>query len=182
MARLKLAVSQYDHVRGNFNAPVTLVEYGDYECPSCGQAYTVVERLCQHFGGNLRFAFRHFPLSTVHPLAGPAAETAEFTALHDNFWTMHDSLFLNQGQLGMPLLFALAGALDLPQSALRDALTSGTCAGKIQTDFLGGVRSGVNGTPTFFVNRLRYDAPMDFAHLAGAIEGALAAPRMSGNS
>lgn len=174
MTELKIAVSDKDHVRGNSNAPVTLVEYGDYECPSCGMAYPVVERLRQHFGGNLRFVFRHFPLSTVHPLAEPAAETAEFAALHDKFWPMHDGLFLNQAQLGMPLLFALAGALELPQSELHDALASGTCAGKVQNDFLGGVRSGVNGTPTFFLNGLRYDAPWDFDNLARAIKGALA--------
>lgn len=173
MTQLKIAVSEKDHIRGNSNAPVTLVEYGDYQCPSCGMAYPVVESLRQHFGDQLRFVFRHFPLSTVHPLAEPAAETAEFTALHNKFWPMHDGLFLNQRELGMPLLFALAGALELPQSELRDALTSGTCAGKVQDDFVGGVRSGVNGTPTFFLNGLRHDAPWDFDNLARAIKGAL---------
>jgi len=170
-------VQQNGNVLGDPNAPVTLVEYGDYQCPSCGLAYPVVEHLRQHFGGNLRFVFRHFPLATVHPLAEPAAETAEFTALHDKFWSMHDGLFLNQRQLGMPLLFALTGALDLPQAELRDALTSGACAGKVRDDFRGGVRSGVNGTPTFFVNRLRYDAPWDFPNLARAINEVLVEAR-----
>lgn len=182
MPQLKIAVSEDDHVRGDFNAPVTLVEYGDYECPACGMAYPVVERIREHFGSKLRFVFRHFPLSTVHPLAEPAAETAEFTALHRKFWPMHDSLFLNQRQLSMPLLFALTGALELPQKELRDALASGTCAGKVQDDFLGGVHSGVNGTPTFFLDRLRYDAPWDFVNLAGAIKDALLKHEAAPNS
>lgn len=173
MTYLRVPVSETDHIRGNHHAPVTLVEYGDYECVHCGQAYPIVERLREHFGSKLRFAFRHFPLTQVHPLAESAAETSEFASLYGKFWPMHDALFVNQDQLGMPLLFAMAGVLDLPQTTLRDALAAGSCAGKVQGDFLGGVRSGVNGTPAFFINRVRHDASYDFGTLAAAIDFAL---------
>jgi protein-disulfide isomerase len=173
MTNLRVPVSESDHTRGNHHAPVTLVEYGDYECVQCGRAFPIVERLRGHFGSKLLFVFRHFPLTQVHPLAESAAETAEFAGLYGKFWQMHDALFINQDQLGMPLLFAMAGVLDLPQTTLHDALAAGLCAAKVQGDFLGGVRSGVNGTPTFFINGARHEASYDFGTLATAIDFAL---------
>ncbi|HEY2444301.1 MAG TPA: DsbA family protein [Rhizomicrobium sp.] len=174
---LKVPVTAADHIRGDNRAPVMLVEYGDCQCPHCGKAYREVERVRQHFGRSLGFVFRHFPLTQIHPLAESAAETAEFAAHHGEFWAMHDALYLNQSRLGMPLLFALAGAFELPQGLLRDALASGTYAGKVQFDFLGGVRSGVNGTPTFFINGTRHDAAFDFDTLSLAIGSVIARAR-----
>jgi protein-disulfide isomerase len=169
MSTLKVPVTPADHVSGPADAPVTLVEYGDYECPLCGAAHPIVNLVRRHFGPELRFVYRHFPMSTVHPNAEPAAETAEFAGANGLFWEMHDALFENQDRLGPPLLLALAGALGLSQPALQHALATGTFAPKVRKDFLGGVRSGVNGTPTFFINGRRHDGTYAFEDLVGAI-------------
>jgi protein-disulfide isomerase len=174
MAVLRVPVTPGDHIQGDYNAPATLVEYGDYECPYCGLAYPVVRRVQKHFGRNLRFVFRHFPLTQAHPMAESAAETAEFAGAQGRFWEMHDGLYENQDRLGPPLLFALANALGLSERELRMALEAGVYEPKVRADFLGGVRSGVNGTPTFFVGNVRHDGPFDFEYLVAAIEDALA--------
>src|SRR5208282_3973771 len=108
MATLKVPVSPEDHAQGHDDAPVTLVEYGDYECPHCGRAYPIVQRVQKHFGEKLRFVFRNFPLSEMHPHAEAAAETAEFAGAHGKFWEMHDLLFENQARLGGSLFLELA--------------------------------------------------------------------------
>src|SRR5580658_9044577 len=110
---LKVPVSASDHIQGDKNAPVILVEYGDYECPHCGAAYPIVKRVQKHFGKRLRFVFRNFPLSEMHPNAEAAAETAEFAAANGRFWEMHDLLFENQERLGRPLFTQLAKELEL---------------------------------------------------------------------
>jgi protein-disulfide isomerase len=173
VSTLRVPVTPHDHISGPAKAPVTLVEYGDYECPHCGLAHPIVQRVQQRFRKRLRFVFRHFPLSQVHPNAEPAAETAEFAGAHDKFWQMHDGLYNNQERLGPPLLFALASALKLPESELRVALSSGTYAPRVREHFLGGVRSGVNGTPAFFINGRRHDGSFAVDDLASAIEGQL---------
>jgi protein-disulfide isomerase len=173
MATLKVPVTPNDYIRGPMDAPVTLVEYGDYQCPYCGAAHPIVQAIESHFADQLRLVFRNFPLTEIHPLAEPAAETAEYAGANGQFWEMHDALYENQDQLGIPLFFALAQALGLSQEGLRDALENGTFAPKIQNDFLGGVRSGVNGTPTFFINGQRHDGTYDYPHLAAAIESQL---------
>lgn len=170
MVTLRVPVTSRDHIRGSQNALVTLVEYGDYECPYCGAAQPVVERLQARFSRELRVVFRHFPLVEVHPHSGPAAETAEFAGSNGVFWPMHDALFANQHRLSMPLMMTLASSLNLSTIALRDALASGQYAGKVRADFIGGVRSGVNGTPTFFLNGARYDSPIGVAGLGDAID------------
>jgi protein-disulfide isomerase len=170
MSTLKVPVDENDHIRGNPDAPATLVEYGDYQCPHCGAAHPVVTRVLAHFGPRLRFVYRHFPLTQIHPLAEPAAETAEFAGAHGLFWEMHDGLFENQPRLGMPLFVALTRALALPEEDLDDALVGHAHLPRIQRDFAGGVRTGVNGTPTFFVGDRRLDAPHDYATLVAAIE------------
>jgi len=149
---------------------VTLVEYGDFECPGCGAAHPIVNLVLQHFGPKLQFVFRHFPLTQVHLNAEPAAESAEFAGAHGRFWEMHDGIYENQDRLGPPLLFALAGALELSELELRNALASEKYAPKIKSDFLGGVRSGVNGTPSFFVNGLQHEGSYAFEDLVAAIE------------
>jgi len=175
MARLSVPVTLSDHIRGDEHAPATLVEYGDFECPNCGLAHPIVEQVRRHFGRQLRFVFRHFPLTEIHPNAEAAAESAEFAGTCGRFWEMHDRLFENQEQLGLPLLFALAASLGLPKQDLQDALERQTYAPDVQGDFLGGVRSGVNGTPTFFIGDQRHDGPYDFETLVLAINARLAA-------
>ena len=122
MAKLKVPVTPDDHIQGPENAPVTLLEYGDYECPYCGRAYPIVKALQGDFGEQLRFVFRHFPLAQIHPLAEPAAKAAEFAGSRGRFWEMHDRLYENQSRLGVPLLFELARDLGLPDDGLREAL------------------------------------------------------------
>jgi protein-disulfide isomerase len=172
MTMLKAPITPLDHRMGDDNAPVVLVEYGDYQCPFCAAAQPVVRELMRNFGPDLALIYRHFPLSEVHPQAQVAAEAAEFAGAHGAFWSMHQALFANQLQLSLPVIFALAGALSLSQAALREALTARTYAEKVHTDFIGGVRSGVNGTPSFFVNGLRHDGAHTFSALALAINAA----------
>ncbi len=172
MAMLKAPLTPLDHRLGDADAPVVLVEYGDYQCPFCAAAQPVVRELMRNFGQDLALVFRHFPLTEVHPQAEVAAESAEFAGAHGAFWGMHEALFANQLQLNLPVIFALAGALNLSQAALRDALTARTYAEKVRADFIGGVRSGVNGTPSFFVNGLRHDGAHTFSALAMAINAA----------
>jgi protein-disulfide isomerase len=173
MTKLSVAVSAKDHQQGDPEAPCTLVEYGDYQCPSCGHAYPIVKRVQKHFGKRLLFVFRNFPLSQMHPYAEPAAETAEFAGAHDKFWEMHDLLYENQDRLDEALLLELAQKLHLVPAELRQALESKEFAPRVRADFSAGVRSGVNGTPTFFLNGQRHDGPYDFDSLVEAIDRVL---------
>ena len=172
MTTLKTPVSAEDHIQGPENAPATLVEYGDFECPHCGHAHSVVKRLQKHFGRGLRFVFRNFPLNQSHPHAESAAETAEFAGGHRKFWEMHDGLFENQERLGTELYRELAQQLALPIAELEKALQEGKYTDKVRADFSSGVRSGVNGTPTFFINGVRHDGAPDYESLVAAIEDA----------
>jgi protein-disulfide isomerase len=173
MATLKTPVTPEDHVQGLENAEATLVEYGDYECPHCGHAYSVIKRVQKHFGKGLRFVFRNFPLNQMHPHAETAAETAEFAGAHQKFWEMHDGLFENQERLGAAFYLELAQELRLSPAELRQALEEGRYKDRVRADFSGGVRSGVNGTPTFFVNGRRHDGSFDYQSLVVAIEEAI---------
>jgi protein-disulfide isomerase len=170
MATLKTPINNSDHVRGPTTAPITLVEYGDYQCPHCGMAHPMVNQVQNYFGDSLRFAYRHFPLTEVHPIADIAAQSAEFAGAAGLFWPMHDALFENQSILSLPTIFAIADKLRLPQTQLRNALESGQYTNKVRSDFMSGVRSGVNGTPAFFINGVRHDGSYDFASLASAIQ------------
>jgi protein-disulfide isomerase len=169
MGKLRVPVTPYDHIKGPANAPVTLLEYGDYECPHCGAAHPIVNRVLEHFDSKLRFVFRHFPLTQVHLNAEAAAETAEFAGEHQLFWEMHDAIYENQDRLSPPLLFALARALGLSEVELRDALVNGRYAPKVKSDFFSGVRSGVNGTPAFFINGDQHMGTYAFDSLMPAI-------------
>jgi protein-disulfide isomerase len=161
-----------DHSIGPPDAPVTLVEYGDYECPYCGRAHAVVRALLRAAGDRLRFVFRHFPLSTVHPHAQLAAEAAEAAGAQGRFWPMHDMLFANQHALDEAHLVAYAGALGLDQKRFVKELVGRMHQRKVREDFLSGVRSGVNGTPTFFINGIRHNGSFDFPILLAAVEAA----------
>jgi len=151
------AVGADDHIQGPADAPVTLVEYGDYECPYCGMAYPIVKQVQRRLGGELRFIFRNFPLAEAHPHATDAAELAEAAALQGKFWEMHDMLYEHQRALAPADLERYAQKLSLDFTALDGALRSGTPRQRVRSDFNSGVRSGVNGTPTFFINGQRFD-------------------------
>jgi len=172
MAKLRVPVTQLDHILGDDNAPVTVVEYGDYECPHCGHAYPIIKALQKRFGKQLRFAFRNFPLREIHPYAEAAAETAEFAATHGKFWEMHDLIFENQNSLSEQMLGGLVESLTLDRQALTVALRSGAFAERVRRDFSGGVRSGVNGTPTLFINDQRHDGDFELETLRQAISKA----------
>lgn len=175
MPQLREPVGPTDHVRGKLGAPVTMVEYGDYQCPHCAMAQPVVAGIRDQLGPNLCFVFRHFPLTEVHPLAEPAAESAEFAGDHGHFWEMHDGLFENQVRLGLPLLMAMAKALHLPSTDLQEVLAVEKYRPRIQSDFLGGVRSGVNGTPSFFINGRRHNGSYAYEDLISSIQESLSA-------
>ena len=178
MAMLKVPVTSADHITGPTRAPLTLLEYGDYECPHCALAHPIVERVRLYFDKKINFVFRHFPLGTVHENAENAAESAEFAAAHGRFWEMHDGLYENQDRLETPLFLALARILDLPVAELRQALATGQYEAKIRSDFLGCVRSGVNGTPTFFIGKHRHDGNFAYEDLVAAVEAHLRAMAM----
>lgn len=167
---LKIPVTETDHSQGKKNATITLVEYGDYECPYCAGAYPIIKRVQKHFDTQLRFVFRNFPLTQMHPFAEPAAETAEFANANGLFWEMHDQLYENQDRLSMPLLFELTQSLGLSSADLKNVIENHTYEEKIKSDFEGGIRSGVNGTPSFFINGQRYDGAYDFEALVLAID------------
>jgi len=172
-------VSERDHTSGPASAPVTLVEYGDYECPYCGQAYPIVKAAQRKLGKRLRFVFRNFPLSEAHPHARHAAEAAEAAADQGKFWEMHDALFENQNALEDDQLVTTARRLGLDAERIAAALEAGTHAQRVREDFRSGVRSGVNGTPTFFINGRRYDGPWaDERTFIGALENAAKAARV----
>jgi len=170
---LSVPVSERDHVRGPANATVTLVEYGDFECPFCGQAHAIVKDILDRFADELRFVFRHFPLAQIHPHAQRAAEASEAANAQGKFWPMHDMLYENQAALDDASLLQYAAALGLHANRFREELVGGVYASHIRDDFMNGIRSGVNGTPTFFINGLRHDGGWDSESLSMAIVAAL---------
>lgn len=172
---LRIPVGKDDHIQGDVSAPVVLVEYGDYQCPYCGQAAPLVKELQQRFGSDVCLVFRNFPLSNVHPQALSAAITAEFAGGHGRFWEAHDLLFANQAQLGDALYAEIAQSLGLPLPGLREALKGDGFTGRIEADFEGGVRSGVNGTPCFFVNGDRFTPRSGFEELFDVVGDVIAA-------
>ena len=174
MSHLTMPVGERDHAQGPPEAPVTLVEYGDYECPYCGMAYPIVKELQARFGDRLRFVFRNFPLAELHPHAQHAAEAAEAAGAQGRFWPMHDRLFEHQHHLEDDDLVEHAFAEGLDTGLLAADLGEQRFAQRVREDFMSGVRSGVNGTPTFFVNGVRHDGPWDAENLGRAIEDALA--------
>jgi protein-disulfide isomerase len=159
--RLAVPVTERDHIRGPLDAALTLVEYGDFECPHCGAAYPVIEDVRMKMGQSLRFVYRHFPLPQVHPHAVQAAEAAEAAGAQRRFWGMHDMLFENQQALDSGSLLLYATRLQLDVQAFTRDLVSHAHKPSVERDFMGGVRSGVNGTPTLFINGVRYDGSRD---------------------
>jgi protein-disulfide isomerase len=172
VTRLTLPVGARDHVQGPADAPVTLVKYGDYECPHCGRAYPIVKEVQRRLGRRLRFVFRNFPLSESHPHAAHAAEAAEAAATQERFWEMHDILFEHQRALDDRHLVGYAEALGLDANRFEQELGSHAHKARVREDFMSGIRSGVNGTPTFFINAVRFDDSWDPDTLTEALEAA----------
>jgi protein-disulfide isomerase len=166
---LTLPDPERDHTSGSTHGLIRLLEYGDYECPFCGDAQPVVKEIQRRLGDDLLFAFRHFPLTNIHPHAEHAAEAAEAAGTQGNFWGMHDLLFENQGALEDDDLVAYADELGLDQTRLIREITSSIYAPRIREDFRSGVRGGVNGTPTFFINGERYDGEFNLKYLLNAL-------------
>jgi diadenylate cyclase len=165
-------VGDQDHALGPATAPVTLVEYGDYECPYCGRMHPVVRELRERLGDRLRFVFRHFPLDSVHPHARRAAEAAEAAAAQGRFWEMHDLLYENRENLDDESLGRYADELGLDVARFEDDLSERRHAPRVREDRFGGERSGVEGTPTFFVNGMRYEGSLELQALLAAVEDA----------
>ncbi len=167
--RLTVPVSKRDWHRGSLKAPAQLLEYGDFECPVCGAVHPLVQAIQETMGRDLCFAFRNFPLTNVHPHAQSAAEAAEAAGAQGSYWEMNDLLFENQEALEDEYLAAYATSLGLDASRLISEVMAGTYQGRVREDFLSGIRSGVNGTPTFFVNGWRYDGARDLESMVAAL-------------
>jgi protein-disulfide isomerase len=167
---LTTPIDRRDHVSGPLEAPLQLVEYGDYECPFCGTAHPVVQELERLLSDRLCFAYRHFPILGAHPHALRAAEAAEAAAAQGQFWAMHNRLFEHQDLLGDEMLVTHAVRLGLDAARFVEDLRSQRFVPRVQEDLSSGARSGVNGTPTFFVNGQRYDGPPEVQSLIDALQ------------
>ena len=157
MTQLKPLVNSKDHIQGKNTAPLELVEYGDYQCPNCGRAYPIIKSLQRSLGDDLKFVFRNFPLSEIHPDAFTAAVAAEAAGLQDKYWEMHDIIFENQQALDLESLFPYAKAIGLDVKRFKNDIQKNELANKVEQDFESGIRSGVNGTPSFFINGRKYN-------------------------
>jgi protein-disulfide isomerase len=173
---LAVPVGQQDHSRGPTTAPVTLVEYGDFECPFCGRAYPAVERLLQQYPNDVRFVFRHFP-RPEHPHARHAAEAAAAAAEQGEaqFWRMFHLLFQHQNALDDPSLVRYATDSGLDVQKFKKDLASQAIAERVQRDLQSGVHSGAHGTPTFFINGRKHEGPDTFEDLQASIQSLLGA-------
>lgn len=175
--RLLVQVSEHDHIQGLHDAPLTLVEYGDFECPYCGEAYLVVKTVQEALGERLRFIYRHFPLRDKHPHAEMAAEAAEAAGEQGAFWEMHDLLYDNQDALDEDSLIQYAEDLDLDVNRFIREIEAGQHRDHILADYRGGIRNGVQGTPTFFVNGQMYKGPLEAEGLVSELTQTSTIPR-----
>ncbi|HYT05063.1 MAG TPA: DsbA family protein [Gemmatimonadales bacterium] len=166
-------MSARDHVRGLVDAPVTLVEYGDFECPFCARAYPDLKRVLLDLGPKVRFVFRHFPMTEEHPHAQHAAEVAEAAAAQGKFWEMHDLLYEHHAALADEDLFAYARQLNLDVARVRRELARHVHRERVREDRESGLESDVTGTPMFFINGRRHEEPGDAKTLAAALRRAL---------
>lgn len=170
MSKLRTPVGKQDHRIGKTSAQITLVEYGDFECSNCGHAYPLIKKLMREFSDTLLFVFRNFPIQESHPHAMIAAQAAEAAGLQDKFWEMHDLLYEHQDDLDENNLIYFAETLNLDMNKFENDLDSQNILSKVESDFESGVRSGVNGTPTFFINDKRLDSyDQSYKSLADAV-------------
>lgn len=170
-----IAMEADDHMRGNKNAKVSIVEYSDFECPFCGSAFPTVEQILDTYGDDVNLVYRHFPLS-FHPQAQKAAEASECAADQEKFWELHDTIFTNQELLagGVAQLKKWAGELGLNQSKFDSCLDSGEKAGIVTADSSAGANYGVTGTPAFFVNGTLVTGAQPFSAFKQVIDAELA--------
>lgn len=165
MSTLRKEITAKDHHQGNLDAPIQLVEYGDYECPYCAEALPTIQALQENFGENLLVVFRNFPLEEMHPDANNAALAAEAAARQNKFWEMHDLLYENQDRLDAESLFGFAEELGLDMEKFQQDLQDSALQQHIEDDLESGMRSGVNGTPSFFINGTKYNGEWDYTTL-----------------
>jgi protein-disulfide isomerase len=173
---LAVPVAPDDHAQGPPDAPITLVEYGDYECPDCLNAQPLIAALQRQLGNKLRVIFRHFPMYSIHPRASAAAQAAEAAAAQGRFWDMHESLFRHQKELATLDLTHLALRLGFDVYAFERDMGSETRARRVRRHYDGGAQSGVQGTPTFFLNGCRYRGPAELEPILAAIKAVLRSP------
>jgi protein-disulfide isomerase len=176
---LTAPVDRSDHIRGSASAKVTVIEYGDFECPACGQAYHAVKILLQHFGDDVRFVFRHFPLREEHPHAELAAEAAEAAGAQYGFWPMHDLLFENQLHLKEKNIRQYAEKLELDMGRYDQEMHDHIYLQRVQESIAGGTRSEISSVPAFFVNGVLHDVSFGIEHLEKAIEAELRSSKKS---
>ncbi len=172
MTTLNPPPDAHDHAQGPDHAPITLTEYGDFQCPDCGDAYPMVKQLQREFGARLRFVYRSFPLNDIHPCAEHAAEAAEAAGAQGMFWPMHDTLYAHQHALHDPQLAQYAQQAGADPAAVTRALADGTFAARVGEDLKSGERSGVQGTPTFYINGVRFDGDWSSGELEAALRDA----------
>ena len=158
---LRYPLSESDHIQGNPNAAIELIEYGDYQCPYCWKAYPIVKKLQEQLGDKLKFSFRNFPLAKIHPNAMMAATASEAAAIQGKYWEMHDLLYEKHKRLGKEALMSYAAELKLDTEQFERDMLSEALTEKVEAEFLGGIRSGVNATPTFFINGEKYTDDWD---------------------
>ena len=158
---LRPPVSEQDHTRGAVNAQVQILEFGDYQCPHCGIAEPYVEKIYQDFGSVVSISFRNFPLADMHEYAMPAACAAEAASLQGKFWEMHDLIFANQDRLSSNLFIEIADSLGLDIQKFETDMNRETVINKIKNDFESGAKSGVNGTPSFYINGQKFESGGD---------------------
>jgi len=173
LATLTPSVGRRDHIQGRSTAAVTLVEYGDYQCPFCGNTYPIIQKLQKQFGDQLRFVFRNFPLPQVHAYAQRAAEAAEAAAAQGKFWEMHDYLYEHQEALDAESLGRAAVVIGLDRVQFNRDVAERVYADCVQEDIRSGIDSGVGGTPTLFINGVRNDDDDDFDTLKAKIDEAI---------
>lgn len=179
MSHLKPDVGPSDHAQGSLDAPLVLVEYGDFQCPYCGEQYPEIKAVQEAMGDDLCFVFRHFPLVEAHPNAEHAAELSEAADTVGKFWEMHDRLYEHQAALDDHSLAMHAKVLGL-DAALFQTVLDEEYEGRVRHDFLTGVRSGVNGTPSLFINGERYDGPRDADSLIELLQAMRTLQRQGG--
>jgi protein-disulfide isomerase len=182
MSTLKLPVSSEDHMHGSPNAPVILVEYGDFECPHCAAVHIVLKKLENQFKSRMAFVFRHFPLSQVHEYAKIAAISSEAAANQGKFWEMHDMIFENQSKLSTVYLLRMAETLGLEMKSFQRDTYDQKLADKVDSQFESGIMSGVNGTPSFYINGKKYNGAYDYESMSAAIEQVQLVWRLSINT
>jgi protein-disulfide isomerase len=166
----KVAVTEADWTRGSASAPVTVLEYGDFQCPRCAETERVLRGLCAEFTDAVRVVFRHFPVATAHPRAVYAAEAAEAAGAQGAFWPMHDLLFAHQDTLDHPYLLAYAESVGIDDVQFETELGERTHLEAVKRDFRHGIRDGANGTPSIFINGRRYDGALERSSMASVVQ------------